>query len=496
MSAAWGEAFPYVAFAQSARTAVRSGPAAAFYVTDYLEAGQKVEVFRHQGDWCAVRPPAGSFSYVAASHVRPTTNRSLLQVVAEGAATRVGSRLSEAHNVEYVKLDPGELLQSLGAQKPLGRSGKLWYRIAPPSGEFRWILRDDLAPQPPAPVSQTEPRELQVPAEAQPLRQSDAAALETGSGVQPAAHAAREIPLQKLGQESGSMQTFPIPTQEEATGQLAESRETQPANEAPTESDSQLPPSAWTVVDAPDQPPPLPSPPAVETDSVRQLAALNLQLSQTVVREMGQWQLAPLREQAQQVLRRDNDPSIRTQALALVRRINEFDALQRRHLEISQPNSLRPPKETASLESTFAGHGWLIPVITSRADLPRYALTDDQGQILQFVTAPPGLNLRRYLRQRVGIVGTPGDASTSNRPYLVANRVVLLDRHERRTPSGTWRQRLASALSPPDVGTGWRAAQRKTAPLVGGWGLASLCRSATLNFLAWAKHQPRSQVLT
>ena len=76
-----GETFPYFAFAQQAEIAVRSGPGDAFYITDHLKVGQKVQVFRHKGDWCAVRPPAGSFSYVAASHVRPTADRGLLEVV-------------------------------------------------------------------------------------------------------------------------------------------------------------------------------------------------------------------------------------------------------------------------------------------------------------------------------------------------------------------------------------------------------------------------------
>ena len=433
-SSAMGERFPYVAFAQQAEIAVRSGPGDAFYPTDHLEFGQEVEVYRHKGDWCAVRPPKGSFSYVAASHVRPTARRSLLKVVHEGAATRVGSRLSEAHNVEYVKLDRDEVLQALGPQRPLGRSGKLWYKVAPPSGEFRWIHRQDLSLKPPAQLSETQPKELQVPDAAQPLVPAEAASDETGSGVQPVAHSAREIPLQKLGQETGSMQTVPIPQQADGENQVAESVETEsPAEESAEADQDHLPPSAWTVVEGSDQPPPRPAPPDDETRWIQKLAALNLQLSRTVIREMGQWQLTPLREEAEQLADTAANPSLRAQALALTRRINEFDALERRHLEVSQPDAFRAAQQTASLESTFAGHGWLIPVITSRADLPHYALTDEKGQILQFVSSPPGLNLRRYVRKRVGIVGTPGDDSTTQRPHLVANRVVLLDRHDHRT---------------------------------------------------------------
>jgi hypothetical protein len=374
---------------------------------------------------------------VAASQVRPTADRGLLEVVEEGAATRVGSRLGDAHNVEYVKLDPGEVLQALGSQKPLGRSRKLWYKIAPPSGEFRWIHRQDLGPQQSAQVSEPEPAKLQVPETTQSLAQATPAEAEIGSGVQATTHTADEIPLQKLGRETESMQTTPIPQEEENREKsgVSDSPAVESAAQESPPADKKLPASAWTVVDqvdSQDQPPPRPSPPDEQTPSARQLVALNLQLSRTVIGEMGQWQLEPLREQAEQLAQSATDPSLRAQSLALTRRIKEFETLQRRHLEISQPNSLQSASHPPSLESTFAGHGWLIPVITSRSDLPRFALTDDKGQILHFVSSQPGLNLRRYVRKKVGIVGTPGGTSATNRPHLVASRVVLLDRHTRR----------------------------------------------------------------
>ena len=45
---------------------VRSGPGENYYPTDKLKAGQEVEVYRHDpGGWYAIRPPKGSFSWVA-----------------------------------------------------------------------------------------------------------------------------------------------------------------------------------------------------------------------------------------------------------------------------------------------------------------------------------------------------------------------------------------------------------------------------------------------
>ena len=377
-----GESFPYVAYTQSNPTAVRSGPGEAFYVTDELQAGQAVEVYRLKGDWCAVRPPEGSFSYVAAEAVQPARRASLLRVTVQDTATRVGTRLSNAHNVAYVTLDEGEILQAVGPRITLG--GKSWYKIAPPSGEFRWMHRDDLKREKLELADKAAPRELELTADAQPLPGPTSEPEETGSGVQPAAHAKTEIPLQKLG-EQGSMETFPIPTEEEDE-QVAQVAAEEP-EETPTETETS---SAWKAVDTSDQPPPPPKPPFEADGAAHQLAVLNLQLSRTVLRPMGQWQLATLRDEVEQIARAATDPSVQEQAAPLMRRITEFDRLEQRHLEITKSEGDIPRDEAAAPAAQFTGQGWLIPVITSRADLPHFALTDDHGKILHFVSSPPG----------------------------------------------------------------------------------------------------------
>ena len=172
------------------------------------------------------------------------------------------------------------------------------------------------------------------------------------------------------------------------------------------------------------QPHPSPAKPSTQDSSFQRLATLNLQLSRTVLKPMGEWDLAPLLAQAEQLSGEVSDASLRAQAIALKRRITEFDSLQQRHLELSQPDGAK-----TAAAAQFAGQGWLVPVVTSCADLPHYALTDEKGQIQHFVSSQPGLNLRRYVRKRVGVVGVPGDASTTKRSHVIASRVVLLDRH-------------------------------------------------------------------
>jgi hypothetical protein len=70
-------------------------------------------------------------------------------------------------------------------------------------------------------------------------------------------------------------------------------------------------------------------------------------------------------------------------------------------------------------------------IITHRDGVPRYALTDRDGHILQFVTPAPGVNLRRFERQEIGVIGRRGYVSQLRRPHLLAERVVVLGRHRR-----------------------------------------------------------------
>lgn len=137
--------FPYTAFANADNVQVRSGPGENYYPTDALPRGAAVEVYRHDpGGWYAVRPPEGSFSWVQAQDVQPWDDR-VVVVESPRAVARVGSQLSDIRDVIQLRLEQGEHLQVLGA-KTFGE--QTWYKIAPPSGEFRWVYGRFLDPQP------------------------------------------------------------------------------------------------------------------------------------------------------------------------------------------------------------------------------------------------------------------------------------------------------------------------------------------------------------
>jgi hypothetical protein len=141
--------FPYMARVTANNVYVRSGPGSNYYPTQKLQVGTQVEVYRHDpGGWCAIRPPEGSFSWVAGRHLKPGED-DLAEVTGDRVPVGVGSRFSDIRHVAHVRLDRGEPVVVLGKKEiDLGFGAETWYRISPPSGEFRWILAGNLDPLP------------------------------------------------------------------------------------------------------------------------------------------------------------------------------------------------------------------------------------------------------------------------------------------------------------------------------------------------------------
>jgi hypothetical protein len=138
--AAAEQAFPYTAYVTADDVFVRSGPGENYYPTDKLKAGTPVEVYRHDpGGWYAIRPPKDSFSWVSSRHVQLQGN-GLAVVSDDRVASRVGSRLSDVRDIIQVRLHKGETVEVFGGKgEHTGGESAAWYKIAPPSGEFRWV---------------------------------------------------------------------------------------------------------------------------------------------------------------------------------------------------------------------------------------------------------------------------------------------------------------------------------------------------------------------
>lgn len=143
--------FPYEATVQTNEVEVRSGPGQRYYVTGRVKLNDKVTVHRHDpGGWFMVAPPAGSFSWIEASLVRPTEgNRGVVEAsqIGEGpsihAIVRIGSEFSDEHSFYGRELATGDEVTILG-EKTLNtdRGAIRMYKIVPPALEYRWVKGD------------------------------------------------------------------------------------------------------------------------------------------------------------------------------------------------------------------------------------------------------------------------------------------------------------------------------------------------------------------
>ncbi len=381
-AASTGE-FPYVAYVKMARTSVRSGPGKVHYASNFLDAGQAIEVWRHDpGGWLAIRPPAGSVSWVDADQVETTNEPGIGRVRVDDATAWVGADDESAKKLLWqVRLDKGELVEVLGRLQS-ATTGKPRYKIAPPAGEFRWVHEqfvstgrpDSLSDKPPDPVVQTSATEKKTsqpqPTQAEPPSPS---AESTTSVAAPKA-ATMDFARRLRSTEVALSLVLSLPVEH---WQFDEARIA--ATELVGHADTGLKRGQARVL----------------LEKIEKFAALQTKLSLPI------------------------SPTPAVTAAT-------------RQAENSRVESARRPLDLRSeTDPRYDGFGWLVEVRTSRTGLPGYALVDDRGEVQFYVTPGPGRNLHRYLRKEVGIYGDQGYHRTLKSPHITAHRIVDLARHRR-----------------------------------------------------------------
>ncbi len=149
---------PYLVFVADASAHLRCGPGGDYYRTDPLRHGQELEVYVEYADgWLGVRPTSDSFCWIPADAVSLIdTNKNKTsgqqadaidaEVIEDKTKAWIGTNLGRARrSLWQVQLGEGETVTILGRSERDGPDGpQAWYRIVPPSGEFRWIHRDQV----------------------------------------------------------------------------------------------------------------------------------------------------------------------------------------------------------------------------------------------------------------------------------------------------------------------------------------------------------------
>ncbi len=388
--------FPYRAHISADDVYVRSGPGRNYYPTDKLRAGQTVEVYRHDpGGWYAIRPPKGSFTWVSSRFIRRSGD-GLAEVSGREVAARVGSRFSDIRDVIQIRLHEGEMVDPLPSSDlqsaAAGGTSTKWIKIAPPSGEFRWVH---------------------------------------GKFV--------DANYAKSGIRKAAAGNSPLIQQSTSTAGSS-SRQDQSDRDRFTQSRS--------------QPRPDPSAPvrvnvarsAISPDEFQErIDVAELKLSVMVAEEPTVWQFDELSAEAQSLLNCSETALQRGKARILLGKINRFADIKQRHAAVNtlwadtqdrneylgnlrrqhQARRPRTPGETGS--GRFDGQGRLTRVVSPKRGAPRYALVDEAGDVQCYVTPAPGVNLRHYEQRLIGVNGTRGYVPEQRAHHIMAKHVSVLD---------------------------------------------------------------------
>jgi hypothetical protein len=376
----------------------------------------------------------------------------------------VGTRFGDDHDVQHVSLKRNEAVEVLETATLEGQPGTaetVWAKIAPPAGEFRWIRAENIAKTRTRPRSdnEAETEEVQQP---QP---EDGTADATGAPV---------VEVQALTSDDVKVQTSVRDQQAEnctSTDQWVAVARREPEVSL-ADYQTELPIADTGDTSAPTAAILPTSPPEADRDGAepsrrswrpgahafrdrtlpldstdvrtRELLDVDVRLSQTVSQDISRWELDDLQARVEAVIDTSGDPRQRERARQLLGSIVQFQDIKRRHqrltgsrigsLDLARStgnSSTSAGLDTADGEVPYDGTGWLMPVVTQRGGIPRYALTDRNGRILQFVTPSPGVNLRRFEREQIGVIGRRGYVPQLRTPHLMAERIVVLNRHRR-----------------------------------------------------------------
>jgi hypothetical protein len=531
---------PYTVYVDQEGVTARCGPGADYYRTDPLRHGQPLEVYVETEDgWLGIRPPDGSFCWLPADVVKLSPRQDFGVITEENSLAWIGTHLGKANKYLWqVQLAKGEEVAIVGRAKREGPDGmKLWYRIVPPAGEFRWVHRDQVVDNPELllrekprpgtriasgrPTPAPEPEEFAEAAYDEPVRAPRKRSAEPASVLQNRVsrnraedvHPDNEPLGERVAIEDAQPLPLPIPRPEPtmaiSNGPIAPpvvsdgpigsgvvyDDTVNRAYEAPLVAFTTSPrvasigtPYGQTENGRPDVAPPTEQladafqqrvganptvAPNVARTSEQQLYVdrsrvtiqssvvpvsnvvpvsqptelnksndlLQLELSRLMSRSAAAAEVDSIIASANALAQSGVTESERQRAAMILQRAQQYQLVARRR-EASTIEPTRsmasPPSYPAPVQSSVTAPapaavdvasgqeaaGYLVQVFSSRPDSPPYALTDSQGRTTHYVSAAPGVNLRRYLNQFITVRGSAGYSTGLDTPHIIATGAV------------------------------------------------------------------------
>jgi len=481
--------FPYNAIVLSDGAQVHSGPGDTHYATHDLDENDLVEVYRHDpGGWCAIRPPAKSFSLIPEAAVKivgkDSGGRDIAQILANGTQAWVGTVLGPVEKPLWqVKLKKGEKVSVVGKATWPHPSGKsiVWLQVEPPAGEYRWIRLSDLQ-LPPAKDSATkvdfsEPPSLnrrQVQSgfsKVKIARKKEEPAFKISSVTASSSGwkaATRPVPKDqpeqaKAVQYSG---TFGRPggreidregdfveqvtfLQEEPSDPRFESWDGSNIpgiTDKPASSSERFsPPDRFasresmreqtrSYVREPSTSPRIPSANA-QRQAAREnssLMKIEEQLSEEILKDPQSWNMTELKFATERAKAVSDDPVERLAFQHVLDKIARCDKLRKGYQQASPfAASAAPGQAMPSVASvgdrTYDATGWLKRLASSSGSIdPTYVLEDSLGNVTHEVVGSAGMNLGQYVDKQVGAIGRRGFNRRLNLKHVTVDRVIVL----------------------------------------------------------------------
>jgi hypothetical protein len=182
----------------------------------------------------------------------------------------------------------------------------------------------------------------------------------------------------------------------------------------------------------------------------RKLTDLEMRLSRIVAEPPATWQIEPLASEAQRLLAELQSASDRDQIQITLAKINRFAAIAQRYrlagtasgdprttpsgdsramqagLKPMTPIPDTPPINIGPDGQRYDAVGILRPVVSKRPGAPQFALLNERGQVISFVTPSPDVNLQPYVGHRIGVTGSRGYIPEFQRAHVTAGRVAPL----------------------------------------------------------------------
>jgi hypothetical protein len=527
---------PYTVYVAQDEAHARCGPGGDYYQTDPLRHGQALEVYAETEDgWLGIRPPQDSFCWIPAETIEVDPAGDSGVIIEDGTKSWIGTHLGRARkSLWQVRLAKGEPVTILGKSEREGADGsQLWYRIVPPSGEYRWVHRDQIVDSSEALVatiransngedilfSEGGPTRVRViqggtdEASQQPVangssRRSQQSIANSGQSVlaqadnmEARATAPADNPALAQGgvqpaDEEPVLEPAPAPAPRNVTeamqqgGLLASVEfigrprllEIGAAAQAPSPSDvasdenwvsgasranisptgfAVNPPSSImqaaaqlafdTTIQSPSIAQSSLQTPIVETraitvspERIAQIQAetrhadadqLSVILSRLMAAQATAAEVDPVAQAAHYLASSALDSLQAGRARMLAERAEQYRrvASRRDGVPIIENPAPTAPTVTTSIpgEQTLgtvpagsSAEGYLVQVYSARTNSPPFALTDNSGKTVAYVTPMAGMNLRVHLNSKVTITGSQGFLTGLNTPHIMASQVT------------------------------------------------------------------------